>query len=244
MFFLVLAVLVIGTAAATVWLVLARAPREKDPDSTFWYAFAGLCVLVPMILIPALTNNLSSVALFALAAAATLGTHRLLRHRQTLLVAAGIRGQLDAALAATAVQHQALITQWSRYELDPGAAIDFPAMTDIRVPETSALIKAVTAAARLKPVDSQWDDGVSNYQLAVAHLAQALATAELAAGSIVLDPVNAVDAEQLSPATPVHPHAGLPMDLERCPQQQAPAPASRFIQPPLAACQREPSLSA
>ena len=64
MFFLVLAVLVIGTAAATVWLVLARAPREKDPDSTFWYAFAGLCVLVPMILIPALTNNLSSVALF------------------------------------------------------------------------------------------------------------------------------------------------------------------------------------
>lgn len=153
MVYFVLAVLVTVTAAATVWLVRTRAQQENDPDSGFWYAFGGLCVLLPMILIPALTNNLLSIGLFALAAASAIATHTALRRHQSLAADAGHRARLNSALAAAAVQHDALITQWSRYELDPGATIDFPTMTDVRIPETSALIRAVAAAARFRPAD-------------------------------------------------------------------------------------------
>lgn len=153
MVYFVLAVLVTVTAAATVWLVRTRAQRENDPDSSFWYAFGGLSVLLPMILIPALTNNLFSICLFALAAASAAATHTTLRRHQFLAAAAVHRGRLSSALTAAAAHHDALIAQWSRYELDPGAAIDFPTMTDVRIPETSALVRAVAAAARLRPAD-------------------------------------------------------------------------------------------
>lgn len=211
MVYFVLAVLVMVTAAATVWLVRTRAQQENDPDSGFWYAFGGLCVLLPMILIPALTNNLFSICLFALAAASAVATHTTLRRHQALAAAAMHRGRLSLALAAAAARHDALIAQWSRYELDPGAAIDFPTMTDVRIPETSALIRAVAAAARLRPADlvihdlgaagtvsrnlgtqvlgaaitdtkvQDTDDDVANYQRAVTALDTALAAAEHAA---------------------------------------------------------------
>jgi hypothetical protein len=40
--------------------------------------------------------------------------------------------------------------RWQRYELDPGFSIDYPALTDVRLPETSALIKAMRTADQLR----------------------------------------------------------------------------------------------
>ena len=176
--FLVLAVLAMVTAATTVWLVHMRRDQESDQDATFWYSFAGLCVLAPLTLIPAWKNNAASLGLLALAAGSAIAMHMLLRRQQTIASAANHRAMIAATLATTAAQHNALVSRWSRYELDPAAAIDFPTMTDIRVPETSRLIRAVAAAARFRPAELDTQDCAAEYQQAVATLAEALAAAE------------------------------------------------------------------
>lgn len=197
MLFLVLAVLVTLTTAVTVALAGSRRQRQDDPDAAFWYAFTGLCVLAPMILIPAMTNRALSCALLVLAAVTAIAAHLGCRRHADLVAANRHQTELAAALDQVSRRHLALMTQWSRYELDPGAAIDFPTMSDVRVPETSALIRAVTAANRLQPVSSaknarstsnddsgyslMTDDGVATYQHAVAELELALQTAEAAA---------------------------------------------------------------
>lgn len=184
--FLILAVFVAAVSAATVWLAATRPRRENDPDAAFWYAFAGLCVLLPLVLIPATANKASSLGLLALAAGSALATHRMV-HRRRLLADASTRLALSAdAIAAVAAKHSELLGRWSRYELDPAMAMDFPAMTDVRVPETAALIRAVSAAAltqRAAKQGSGADDGVAEYRHSVAELAAALETAEVSAGS-------------------------------------------------------------
>jgi hypothetical protein len=60
--------------------------------------------------------------------------------------------------------------------LDPAYAIDFPAMSDVRVPETAALTRAMREAEHCKVTAG------TDYRAAVERLAQALAAAERAAG--------------------------------------------------------------
>lgn len=66
--------------------------------------------------------------------------------------------------------------RWQRYELDPGFSIDYPALTDVRLPETSALIKAMRTADQLRTASH------TGYPAAVGSLAASLAAAERAAG--------------------------------------------------------------
>ncbi|ALV44935.1 hypothetical protein MB46_04840 [Arthrobacter alpinus] len=178
MVFLVLAVLVVLTTATTMWLLHMRAPRENDPDSIFWYAFAGLCVLAPLILIPVQHNKLSSLALLGISAVTAAASHTLLRRYRAASKASMARQHARAAHATVTAQHDYLIERWCRYELDPALAIDFPAMTDVRIPETARLIRSVTAAARLRTALPDTFDAVDSYQQAVAGLRLALETAE------------------------------------------------------------------
>lgn len=204
MMILVLAVLVVLTTVATVGLAGSRAHRHDDPDATFWYAFTGLCVLAPMLLIPAMTSRVLSGALVLLAAGTAIATHMVCRRTADIAAFTSHRAELAAAVTTISHRHQNLIAQWSRYELDPGAAIDFPTMSDVSVPETSALIRAMNAANRLQrravealdlsasgeathePVahvlgaagPAVMDDDVAHYQRAVSELAAALETAE------------------------------------------------------------------
>lgn len=185
MIFLILAVLVICTSAATVWTAGIRSHEDQDPDATFWYVFTGVCalgpmILGPMILIPAATNKTISLILLALAAVSAVAARRYLHHRRTVATVRQQRASTAADMEELTRLHQVLLRRWSRYELDPAATIDFPAMSDVRVPETSALIRAVSAAARLRP-QTEMDDGVTEYRCAVTELAVALETAERAA---------------------------------------------------------------
>lgn len=181
MVFLVLAVLVTLTTVATMWLVHMRAPLENDPDSTFWYAFTGICIVAPMILIPVQHSRLSSIALMGISVFAAVASGRVLRRHRTVMAVAGLQRRTSEAFAEVTAQHDFLITRWCRYELDPAMTMDFPAMTDVRIPETAALIRSVTAAARLRAVTPETDDAVATYQHAVDNLGLALATAEMAA---------------------------------------------------------------
>lgn len=183
MSFLILAMLVAVTAAATVWLARTRAERDNDPDSTFWYTFTGLCMLAPMILIPALASNLSSIVLLVLAASAAIAMHLILRRQRALALLAAHRAQRQAGLATAAEQHQGLIDHWACYLLDPDTASKFPAMTNIHLPETAALVRTMAATEQLTPATPLTDDAVASYQRSVTELALALATAEKAAAN-------------------------------------------------------------
>ncbi|MFC8304544.1 hypothetical protein ACFUCV_12780 [Specibacter sp. NPDC057265] len=186
MLMLLLAAAVMATSAATVWLAGTHGGRQGDPDAPFWYAFTGFCALAPMILGPAPNNRALSVALLLLAAATALVVHLAVRRRRVRALAAAAHARHMAETADIGQRHGALLARWSRYELDPAAAIDFPGMSDVRVPETSALIRAVQAAARLEGSvrglgASPTAGVVDEYRRAVGNLALALETAEQAA---------------------------------------------------------------
>jgi hypothetical protein len=86
------------------------------------------------------------------------------------------RRQDRPIITAAQAEHDTLLARWSRYELDPACCIDYPAMTDVRMPETAALIRAMREAEQLRAIPHQ------GYAPAVARLSLALSAAEQAAG--------------------------------------------------------------
>jgi hypothetical protein len=86
------------------------------------------------------------------------------------------RRQDRPIITAAQAEHNTLLARWSRYELDPAYCIDYPAMTDIRQPETAAVIRAMREAEQLRTIPQQ------GYAPAVARLRLALTEAEKAAG--------------------------------------------------------------
>ena len=177
-------VIVTVITALTVWAIMWRAPREKDPDSKFWYAFAGLCCLLPAVLLPAIARPLMGALLLMVALLAGAGSTMVMRKwgartvdHQWAAARNAQRGQLSA-------RHEAVLASWLNYELDVAKQIDFPAMNDVRVPETAGLVKALAEASVLRREASYADrasDTLLDYALAVSRLEDAFALAEAAA---------------------------------------------------------------
>ncbi len=165
--------------AATVLAVRHHSEQENQAgasDPVFWDVFMGAAVAMPAILIPTLAAPASGVVLTALGAASGIAAYR--SGPQILALHARrrqLREDKPLYLAARA-EHDTLLTRWSRYELDPACCIDYPAMTDVRLPETSALIRAMREAEQLRAAPHQ------GYVPAVERFAHALAAAERAAG--------------------------------------------------------------
>lgn len=169
----------VGSVAATVFVVRRRAlagGEAERSDQLFWDLFLGSCVAVPALLIPAFISPWAGLFLggagLAAGVAAYRGTPRYLAWRS---------GRRTSRLQVTAHQqaqarHDELMARWRRYELDPACLIDYPALTDVRAPETSALIKAMRQADALRAVPHQ------GYPDAVTSLGATLAAAEKAAG--------------------------------------------------------------
>ncbi|ALV43877.1 hypothetical protein AU252_09905 [Pseudarthrobacter sulfonivorans] len=165
--------------AATVLAVRRHStpdPAVRAPDPVFWDVFMGSAVALPAILIPTLASPWSGVVLAALGAGAGVAAYR---GSPQILAWQDRRRQLrqDRPVhTAAQAEHEALLARWSRYELDPASSIDYPAMTDVRLPETSALIRAMREAEQLRAVPHQ------GYAPAVVRFGLALAAAERAAG--------------------------------------------------------------
>ncbi|HAG59926.1 MAG TPA: hypothetical protein DEP82_05840 [Arthrobacter bacterium] len=151
-------------------------PALRAPDPVFWDVFMGSAVAIPAILIPTLASPWAGAVLAALGTgagvAAYRGSPRIMawqsRRRQ--------QRQDQPVHTAAQAEHDALLSRWSRYELDPACSIDYPAMTDVRLPETAALIRAMREAEQLRAAPHQ------GYAPAVARFGLALAAAERAAG--------------------------------------------------------------
>ena len=180
----------VASVAATVFVVRRRtlaAPDRGAPsggsdggaqhsDQVFWDLFLGSCIAAPALLIPALVSPWTGLFLGGAGAAAAVAayraTPRILDRRNRRLE----DRQLEAAHVAARAQHDELIARWRRYELDPASSIEYPALTDVRLPETSALIKAMRAADQLRSTPHP------SYPDAVTSFAASLAAAERAAG--------------------------------------------------------------
>lgn len=145
-------------------------------DAVFWDGFAGLVIVFPAVLIPSLASPWLGLAVGSLAAATAVAayawTPRVMAWQESRLHQAAEREELAAAEA----RHRTALARWQRYELDPASCIDFPHMTDVRRPETAALIKAMKEAERVRTVET------AGYLPAVVRLENALGRAEAAAG--------------------------------------------------------------
>jgi hypothetical protein len=152
------------------------APETSAPDPVFWDVFMGSAVAIPAILIPTLSAPWSGAVLTMLGAGAGVAAYR--TSPRILAWQANLRQQKENKPVYTAAQaeHDTLLARWRHYELDPASCIDYPAMTDVRLPETSALIKAMREAELLRAERNQ------GYAPAVERFASALTTAERAAG--------------------------------------------------------------
>ena len=171
----------VASVAATVFVVRRRAlaPKDGEPERTdqlFWDLFLGACVALPALLIPALFSPWAGLVLATAAGASGVAAYR---GTPRLLARHAARREHRREIAAHQValtRHDELMARWRRYELDPACSIDYPALTDVRLPETSALIKAMRRADELRTVPHR------GYPDAVGSLAVTLAAAERAAG--------------------------------------------------------------
>jgi hypothetical protein len=175
---LALAAVVVAAASGSVYLARKHLLSDAGlPDAVFWDAFAGLAVVVPVVVVASVASPWAGLMLGLLAAgtawATCLWTPRLLGRQESRRSA---RETLEANAAAGA-RHRNALARWQRYELDPGYCIAYPAMSDPSRPETAALIRAMKAAEQLRGA------GDAGYGPAVDRLERALADAERAAGA-------------------------------------------------------------
>ncbi|GAA1499088.1 hypothetical protein GCM10009628_40930 [Paeniglutamicibacter kerguelensis] len=178
-----LGLLAILVGIATAWLVNTRPSREQDPDARFWYGFTGFCLLAPMLLIAAMLDRWIGALALVMIAASALATGKLAARRVENLAAAESQSRRAAEHAALAARHDSVLRAWSRYALDPAAAIDFPAMNDVHVPEVSTLAKALAEAELLRrdPQTPASEHAGTGYLQAIGRLETAFRLAEQAA---------------------------------------------------------------
>lgn len=177
----------VGSVAATVFVVRRRALSGRQDhagahdmaahsDQVFWDLFLGACVAVPALLIPTLVSPWTGLFLGCAGVAAGVAAYRATPRFLDQRTRRHEDRQLESAHLAARAQHDEVIARWRRYELDPACRIDYPALADVRLPETSAFIKAMRAADQLRAESRQ------GYPDAVTRLAASLAAAERAAG--------------------------------------------------------------
>jgi len=171
----------VAAVAATVFVVRRRSLAPSDSaaertDQLFWDLFLGSCVALPALIIPALVSPWAGLVLAGAAAASGIATHRATPKFLARRAARTEERQRIAAHQEARLQHDEILLRWRRYELDPACGIDYPALTDVRLPETSALIKSMRAADQLRTAAHK------GYPDAVDSLAASLAAAERAAG--------------------------------------------------------------
>lgn len=180
-----LAVVVIAALTALTALAVSRSLVSRtDEDSVFWYGFTGFFAVIAAISVAAAT--IPGVGPW-IAGAGVLGTglaggwvwrgeHERGERRR--------RSECEKVRSALRGRHEAVLQRWVSYELDAGAAIEFPAMTDLSIPETAHLIRSMRQAAVLRE-QADNDGGLpAGYREAVGALEVAFEAAERAAGVV------------------------------------------------------------
>lgn len=171
----------VTSVAATVFQVRRRAlagagAESERSDQLFWDLFLGAAVALPALLIPALASAWAGLFLAGAAVASGVAAYRGSPRIVSWLSLRRQRREYLPLHTAAQAEHSMLLERWRRYELDPAFCIDYPAMTDVRLPQTAAVIKAMREAEQLRA------SGHHGYPPAVERFGRALSAAEQAAG--------------------------------------------------------------
>ncbi|KAA0974096.1 hypothetical protein FQ154_16805 [Paeniglutamicibacter gangotriensis] len=179
----ILGALAVLAAASTVWLVKTRPTTQQDPDAAFWYVFAGVSLVFPLFLGVGLINRWFGLATLAMVAATILATNRFSSNALQRRQAGEQASLISSEHSALAIRHASVLTAWSRYELDPAAAIAHPNMNDVNAPATAELARALAAAEAARTMGT-------GYRQAVAGLEAAFRRAEKTQAQVIdgLDP--------------------------------------------------------
>jgi hypothetical protein len=169
------------SVAATVFVVRQRSlagagGKAERSDQLFWDLFLGSAVALPALLIPTLTSAWAGLFLAGAAVASGIAAFSGTPRISTWLNSRRQRREYLPVYTAAQAEHSMLLERWRRYELDPAYCIDYPAMTDVRLPQTAEVIKAMREAEQLRAAGHQ------GYPPAVERFSRALAAAEHAAG--------------------------------------------------------------
>ncbi|PQZ93650.1 hypothetical protein CQ018_08275 [Arthrobacter sp. MYb227] len=166
--------------ATTIWQAVTKSVNPEDPDASFWYAFTGACIYLPLLLIASAISPWAGAATLLLSLAAALSTAK-----HAIYQRARQRTERNEYFNATNQQmltdrHDSVLNRWIRYELDPAARIDYPGMHDIHVPEISALTQALARAEqfRARPASTTAENAQGGYRLAITALEEAFQNAE------------------------------------------------------------------
>lgn len=146
---------------------------------------AGLSLSLPVISVLGLTPDVGIYIVAGLTALGTSTPWLISKTRDTEKRKAEkhafVKPSRKTRLTSANQDREAVMLAWARYETDVALQIDFPAMTDVRKPETAALAKALRAAEIASRHAAESIDSLIRYEDAVLDLEGAFKAAETAA---------------------------------------------------------------
>jgi len=146
---------------------------------------AGLSFSLPVVSVLSLTPDVAVWVVTGLTALGT-ATPSIIRNsrdteKQKTARALSPKATRKTRLASANADREAVILAWAKYETEVALQIDFPAMTDVRKPETAALAKSLRAAEIASRHAGESLEALIRYEDAVLDLENAFKAAERAA---------------------------------------------------------------
>ncbi|MET4060621.1 hypothetical protein ABIB35_002172 [Arthrobacter sp. UYP6] len=183
---LIPALLLLATAMAVTAARVDAALRRGDGENLFWIALTGLLTVL-LAIVWAVAGSPGSGPWVGLAAVAgTAGAGGWLRMRHRRRIQARRQAARRARIAEIEHRHDAVLLSWSSYELDAWKALEKPGLGDTSKPETKTLMRAMKAAAVLRPAEelpeALDEQRIREYGAAVEGLEKAWERAEASAG--------------------------------------------------------------
>lgn len=171
-------------SAPKKWVYLGNTGVRVTFDQVVGFA-AGLSLSLPVVSVLGLTPDIAVYVVTGMTALGTTAPWFISKRRdtekQTATAPTQQKPSRKARLASANADREAVILAWAKYETDVALQIDFPAMTDVRKPETAALAKALRAAEIASRHADESIEALIRYEDAVLDLEGAFKAAEAAA---------------------------------------------------------------
>lgn len=178
-------VLLVAALVLTAFRVDAALARN-DGENLFWIGLTGLLTALLAVAWAVGGNPETGPWIGLLAVAETAGAGAWVRVRNRRRRDNRRLEEHRQRMAALQRRHDAVLLSWSSYELDDWKAVEKPGLKDPAKPETKALMRAMKAAAVLRPVGdsagARSGADLNSYGDAVAALEKAWESAEATAG--------------------------------------------------------------
>ncbi|MCC9197484.1 hypothetical protein QNO08_00605 [Arthrobacter sp. zg-Y820] len=179
---LILMVAALALTAFRVDVALAR----NDGENLFWVGLTGLLTALLAVAWAVAGNPEAGPWIGLAAVAGATGAASWVRVRNRRRGEKRRRSERRQRIAELERRHESVLLSWSAYELDDWKAMEKPGLQDAAKPETRALLRAMKAAAALRPAEGSAaalsEAELGNYGAAVAGLEKAWESAEATAG--------------------------------------------------------------